>query len=476
VKRQFLIGGIILLCAILLAVVMVTMREDPAEKPPEEVAPLVAVEDIEIRSGALTVNGTGTVQAREEVTLTSELAGKLTYVNPDLRAGQFVRKGAVLFRIDTDDYKNAVQIARADVEAQRVAVLQAREEVALAKSELRRFEQRGGSDDPFASVDNSDYAARILPPDILTRQARGTENARTRNAAQASGLATRQPQLRSALAALQRARAQLVDAQDRLADTTVRAPFSGIVRSEDVALGSFVQPGQAIGSIVSSAAFEAVIPLSEQKAALIPGLFAGQRGGPIDAAVYSDYGGKRYRWQAYVDRVNSVLNPQTRTIDIFLRIPNPINGGALAVEQTSGQTPVSAAGAPPLLVGGFVTAEIAGIALESYAMLPVSALRPGNKVWLVENGKLRIVEVEIYQRSDDFAYISADQIGSNPVAVTGKLSVATEGMAVRVAKSGAKSLRGNVTQSERKTLQQAANDDDNRKTGAAQKPKTEAAR
>lgn len=475
-KRQFLIGGVILLGAILLAVLMITLREDPAEKPPEEIAPLVEVEALEIRSGALTVNGTGTVQPREEVTLTSEVAGKLTYVNPDLRAGQFVPKGAVLFRIDTADYRNAVQIARADVEAQRVAVLQAREEMALAKSELRRFEQRGGSDGPFASVDKSDYAARILPPDELAKQGSSAGNARGRNPARASGLATREPQLRSALAALQRARAQLVDAQDRLADTTVRAPFSGIVRSEDVAPGSFVQPGQAIGSIVSSAAFEALIPLSEQKAALIPGLFAGQGTGQIDAAVFSDYGGRRYRWQAYVDRVNSVLNPQTRTIDVFLRIPNPINGGALAAEQRSDEASVSATGAPPLLIGGFVTADIAGIPLESYALLPVSALRPGNKVWLVKDGKLRIVEVEIYQRSDDFAYISAEQIGPDPVAVTGKLSVATEGMAVRVAKSAAKSLRGNVSKTEQQTLQQAANDADNRKAGAGRKPKPEAVR
>lgn len=440
-KRQLLIGILILLAAVLVAAVLIAVRDDPEEKPPEDVAPLVQVAPVELRTGNLTVDGAGTVAAREEVTLAAEVAGKLTYVNPGLRAGQFVQKGAVLFRIDTADYVNAVQIAQADVAAQRVAVLQAREEVALAQSELERFRRRGGAGDPFASVDESDYAARILPPDQLTRERQRT--APPRDMERASGLATRRPQLRSAIAGLQRAQARLVDAQNALADTTVRAPFSGIVRSEDAALGGFVQPGQALGSIVSSAVFEAVIPMSEQKAALIPGLFGRGAGGQIEASVFSEYGGKRYRWQAYVDRVNSVLNPQTRTIDVFLRIPNPINGGAIAAAQNDGAEPqVARTSAPPLLVGSFVQAQINGIALDEYVVIPVSALRPGDKIWLVRGGKLDIVDVEIFQRGDDTVYISSEGLRTGDMIVVGKLGVATQGMKVRSAKVDARRESG----------------------------------
>jgi len=438
VHRQRVIGGLILLAAIVIAALLILLRSGPEEKPPEENVPLVQAERLEIRSGNLMVQGAGTVRAREELTLSAEVAGKLVYVNPELREGQRVVRGATLFRIDTSDYRNAVQTAQADVASQNVAVMQAREEVTLAKAELARFEQRGVNSSAYASVDSSDYAARILPPDALVKN-QASNNQQSATAGQTNGLATREPQLQSARAGLRRAQAQLSDAQTALKRTTVRAPFSGVVRSEDIALGSYVAPGQSLGTMVGTADFEAVIPLSESEAALIPELWR-PGSNRIEASVYSDYGGTRYRWQAFVDRANSVLNPQTRTIDVFLRIPNPLRGGAPAIVQKEGQKSAGASGAPPLFVGSFVDADITGRALDQYAVLPLAALRPGNQIWLVRDGRLRIVKVEIFQRTDTQALINTAGLGNKPVVIFGALKTATDGQRVRISEDRKKAV------------------------------------
>lgn len=436
--RQRVIGGLILLAAMLIAALLIFLRADPEEKPPEENIPLVQAEPLEIRSGNLMVQGAGTVRAREELTLSAEVAGKLVYVNPGLREGQRVARGATLFRIDTSDYRNAVQTAQADVASQNVAVMEAHEEVALAKAELDRFEKRGAGSSAYASVDGSDYAARILPPDALAQNqgdnGQGGRGQQPSAGSATNGLATREPQLQSARAGLRRAQAQLSDAQTALKRTTVRAPFSGVVRSEDIALGSYVAPGQALGSMVGTADFEAVIPLSESEAALIPALWR-PGSNRIEASVYSNYGGKRYRWQAYVDRANSVLNPQTRTIDVFLRIPNPLRGGAPATTKKEGQDSATASSAPPLFVGSFVDAEITGRVVDQYAALPLAALRPGNQIWLVRDGRLRIVKVDILQRTDTEALISATGLGAKPVVILSALKTATNGQRVKVAEA-----------------------------------------
>lgn len=430
--RQRVIGGLILLAAIAISALLIFLRGEPEEKPTEENIPLVQAESLEIRSGNLMVQGAGTIRAREELTLSAEVAGKLVYVNPSLREGQTVARGATLFRIDTSDYRNAVQTAQADVASQNVAVMEAREEVALAKAELNRFQQRSAESSDYASVDSSDYAARILPPEALVKN-QSAKAQQTAGGATPNGLATREPQLQSARAGLRRAQAQLSDAQTALKRTTVRAPFSGVVRSEDIALGSYVAPGQSLGSMVGTADFEAVIPLSESEAALIPALWR-PGSNRIEASVYSDYGGTRYRWQAFVDRANGVLNPQTRTIDVFLRIPNPLRGGAPAVVQKEGQKSAGASSAPPLFVGSFVDAEITGRALDKYAVLPLAALRPGNQIWLVRDGKLHIVKVDIFQRTDTQALIGTAGLGEKPVVILGTLKTATEGQQVRIAK------------------------------------------
>lgn len=424
-----IVGG-----ALVIAALLILIRPSPDERPPDQRAPLVQVVPAEIRSGRLTVNGAGTVRAREELVLAAEVPGKLVYVSPNLIEGRAVSRGEILFRIDPTDYRNQVSSARADVAQQGVAVLEAQEEATLAEREFARFQQREAqrAPNPFAGVDADDFAAQILPPDRLTSntpQARADASP----SGEANSLTLRIPQLQAARAALQRARAQLGDAQVALGRTTVRAPFAGLVRSESAARGSYVSPGQALAEIVASETFDVIVPLTQREAALIPNLWR-PGGARIEASIYSDYGGRRYRWQAYVDRADPVLNPETRTIDVFLRVPNPMQRGQLAAEQTDGEAgseSTSGAIGPPLLVGSFVQAEIDGLALTQYAAVPVAAVRPGNQIWLVRDGRLRIVNVEIIQRTDSEIFVRAEPLGDSPMVVLGDIGVATDGMRVR---------------------------------------------
>ena len=108
-----IIGG-----AILIAFLLVILRSAPEERPPDQSAPLVQTVPAEIRTGRLTVAGSGTVRAREELVLAAEVPGKLVYVSPNLIEGRSVRRGEILFRIDPTDYRNQVATARADVAQQ----------------------------------------------------------------------------------------------------------------------------------------------------------------------------------------------------------------------------------------------------------------------------------------------------------------------------------------------------------------------
>ncbi len=416
-----LIGG-----AIVLAALMIMLRPEPVEQERVEQAPLVETAVFTAASGPLLVQGAGTVQPREEVTIGAEVSGRLTFVNGNFREGSVVGAGTILFRIDTSDYRNRVRTAQADVAAQDVAVLQAKQEVTIAEAELERFAQRRASGSSLATVvDVDDYASRILPPAGMPKGDRATPASN-----EPSQLATREPQLRSARAARERAAANLADARLLLSRTSVSAPFGGIVRSETAAVGTLVQAGQALGSIVSTASYEVRVSLTEAEAALIPGLLR-SNGSRIPASVYTDFGGLTYRWEAFVDRADGILDPETRTIDVFLRVPNPLGGGRLV---TSGEEAAAASRAPPLLLGSFVRAEITGTSLTSFAAIPAEALRSGNTIWVVRGGKLRILPVRVIQRTDDTAYIATPSLATGGRLVTSNLRTPTEGMPVRMNK------------------------------------------
>lgn len=433
-SRQAKMALAVLGIAILIAVLMIALRPVPEELPRDDRAPLVSAIAFKQETGPLAVLGSGTVQARDEVTVGAEVAGRLVSVNSAFREGSQVGAGATLFRIDPADYRNQVRSAQADVAAQDVAVMQAREEADIAKDELRRFASRQDQRSLLSPmIDENDYASRIKVPHSMADEAA----AASQNAGQTTPparLATREPQLRSARAARERADAQLASARLALGRTSVRAPFTGIVRSETAATGKLVQPGQELGSIVSTASFEVRVSLTEDEAALIPGLLNSGRA-RIPASVFFDYGGITYRWSAFVDRADAILDAATRTIDVFLRVPNPLRGG---VRQGKG----TGEAAPPLLIGSFVRAEITGASSASFAAIPAQALRPGNEIWVVRGGKLLILPIRVIQRTDTLAYVTTPTLSQGGQIVTSPLRAPVNGMAVRIDRPKTAQVKG----------------------------------
>jgi len=435
-SRQVILALAVLGGAILIAVLMVTLRPSPEEQERVEQAPLVETVAFEQSSGPLEVRGSGTVQPRETVTVGAEVSGRLVYVNPVFQEGRIVPRGATLFRVNPVDYQNQVRTARADVAAQDVAVLQAREEVTIARDELERFAQRQSTRDVLqAGIDPDDYAARILPPTMLAQQAFGGAlgaggSASSPDRSSPSRLATREPQLRSAQAARERAAANLEAAQLSLSRTRISAPFGSLVQEESAAVGTLVQPGQVLCTLVATDAFEVRVALTESEAALIPGLLSANSP-RIPASVTFDFGGITYQWDAFVDRADPILDPQTRTIDVFLQVPAPLRGGRPVdgMQDGAGDAPSG----PPLLLGSFVDARITGDARVPFAQIPIEALRPGNEIWVVRDGRLRILPVRIIQRADTVAYVTTPSLAAGGRIVTSNVRAPTDGMRVRVA-------------------------------------------
>ena len=384
--RNLLLAAAVFLGFAVVAVLMVLFRPDPPAAPTPSRVPYVSVAPARAGAGPIPVHGAGTVRPRAEVEVAAQVAGKVAWVDPAFQSGGRVRRGQVLFRVEDADYQNRVRQARANVAAQQVALLQAQEEVRIARSEYERFRRR--------------------------RAGAGVAEAE-----EASPLALREPQLAATRAALARDSAALADAELALSRTEVRAPFGGIVRSESVAPGRFVAPGQAVGRLYAADAVEVVVPLADADASLLPGLWelrAGDGDRRMAARVFARFGDGSRSWAGYVDRAETALDERTRTVHVIVRVPGPFRGGG-----------------PPLLVGQFVDARIDGGAAEPWFALPRPALRAGDEVWAVrDDSAIAVVPVRVLQRPEDSVLVTGDLRPGESVVVGG-ISFATEGMIVR---------------------------------------------
>ena len=401
----WLVAGAILVGASGLAVFLVSQRPEPERRPPPSRVPFAITAPARAGEGAIPVFGAGTVRARAEVDVAAEVSGKVVWVDPAFESGGRVREGQVLFRLDDVDYRSAVKKARANVALQRVEVLKAREEAQVARKQYEQFKER---------------------------------QAESGAASEASPLALWQPQLEAAEAALARDAATLAETELNLARTAVKAPFSGVVRTESVDVGQFVAAGRGVARLYASDAVEVVVPLPDSDAALIPGLWdlrAGDGNREVAVHVLADYGGRRYVWDGYVDRVEGVLDEQTRTLDVIVRVPAPYGSGMPEAGGSEGSDADPEAGGPPLLVGKFVDVELEGVAPDAWVTVRRPALRPGNEVWAVRDGKVTIVPVTVLQRADDEVYVTG-ALQPGDAVIVGGLQIATEGMAVRSGAAG----------------------------------------
>ncbi|HKJ76252.1 MAG TPA: efflux RND transporter periplasmic adaptor subunit [Gammaproteobacteria bacterium] len=361
------------------------MKSAPKASRKAAEPPARLVETVPARMGdhPTPVTAMGSVRAAQEATLYPEVAGRIVAVGDNFIPGGRVAKGELLLRLQDADYRLAVRQREAKV-AQAEAAL----EREFGQQEVARREYQLLGED--------------LPPE---------ERA----------LVLRRPQLASAKADLAEAKAALDQARLDLSRTEVRAPFDGVITGRSVALGSRVTTGTAMLTLVATDTFWVRVDL------------------PVDALkwleVPEDDGGKgttvtlrRSDWPQGEHRTGRVLRlipsleREARLAQLLVAVPDP-----LAQEADN-------RGKPRLLVNDYVEATLAGRTLEGVVALDRALLRGGDRVWILEDGKLVIREVEVAFRGPSKVLIAAGVEDGDEVVAT-ELATPVPGMALRTAEA-----------------------------------------
>jgi RND family efflux transporter MFP subunit len=313
--------------------------------------------------------------------LVAEVAGRITWVSPNLAAGGFFEEGELLARIDASDYELAVE--RADA-----ALARASSELALARTHLER--RRGLAERGVASAAALDEAVN-------------TE--------------------RVATAAVRDARALLRQARRDLERSRILAPFAGRVREKRVDVGQFVGRGAPVARIYAVDYAEVRLPIPDQEAAFVDLPIdyrgeAGERGGP-EVRLRARFAGRDYTWTGTIVRTEGEIDPRTRMIQTVARVEDPYGRSAQLKR-------------PPLAVGMFVKAEIAGRLLEDVVLLPRSALRGRDQVVIVDSeDRLRLRHVEVLREQRETVVIDGGLAPGDRVCTT-PLETVDQGTEVKV--------------------------------------------
>lgn len=311
---------------------------NPPKTEMKEVKPAyVQVEGTRLKrtSYPVIVTSQGMVQPRTQTTLLPEVTAKIVETSPNFKAGGFFEKGEVLLKLDPVDYETAVVVAKATV-AQAESMLA--EESAKAEQALENWKALGRTGEPGA-------------------------------------LALRKPQLAKAQADVAAAKAQVLKAERDLERTSIRAPFAGQVLDQLVDVGQLVSTGTNLAKVFAVDYVEIRLPLPEREMRFLslPENYRGVSASEIPASTVVQLkavvNGRLATWPGTIVRVEGAMDASTRQV--------------IAVAQVNDPYAKREDGLPPLKVGQFVEAEVAGETLKDVFVIPRGAVRAGNEIILI---------------------------------------------------------------------------------------------
>lgn len=372
--KKLLIPAAVVMVSIFAA--MTLMATAPKLEPDAaEPTPLaVRVTTVSAAPMRLTVSSQGTVGPSTESQLIPEVPGRVVWMSPALVAGGYFKAGDALLRLDDKDLAATAARARANLTRSQ------------ADHQHSRFEYRR-----LRSLGERDLASRSQLENGLRAY-------------------------RIAAAALQDAQVAFQQAQRDLERSEILAPFTGLVRSEQVDIGQVISRGAPIATIYATDVVEVRLPLADRQLAFL-NLPIGHRGNLPEGqrapvTLSAEYGGKTLSWSGEITRTEAEIDMRSRMVHVVARV-------------------VNAGEATPLPVGLFVNAEIEGMLAQGIYDLPRNALHPGNRVLIVDdNDRLAyraVIPLRLYR---DRVLIEGGLADGERVCVS-PLQTVIEGMRVR---------------------------------------------
>ena len=430
--------------------VLLSLKEPAA--PVDRVAPPPLVEVVPVLSdaGGVTLDADGVAVPYREIAVSAEVGGRVVEMSEDCRSGRYVAAGQVLLKIDPQTY---------ELEKKRLAA-----EVRAAGSSL---------DELAVQIKNAEASVRLAAKDVELAQ---NETARQENLRQTGGggtvtaveqarrnelqakdkLQTAANQFRALTSQKERLEVQkelaetnLERAELDLARTSVAAPTGGVIVSTNVERDGYVRAGDPLFTVEDTGKAEVATNLRPKTLAWVlahPPPGTAPNPDAADAGAYAlpslpvtveyDLLGTTYTWDGVLSRAEGAgIDERTRTVPVRVTVDDPRAVSRRAADGAGDAGSLPVAGPRALVRGMYVTIALHTDPDDPLLQVPEVALRPGNRVWAVRDGKLEILTVPVAAMVDDTALVPPGGGGlrAGDRLVVTPLPAAVPGMKVRVA-------------------------------------------
>ncbi len=250
----------------------------------------------------------------------------------------------------------------------------------------------------------------------------------------------------------------------RQSQSSLKAPFDGVVQLKNVDLGQYVNPGTQLATLIGSDHAEVVIDLPMSRLEWLPkqlpnelpanskekvakqSTITNQYQLPAEISLAGISSASA--WPAVVKRQLLELTPRGMMVQLIAEVKDPFQL-KISLEQNNKEISVNGAVIKkietfkkdipekeeffkiPLFIGSFVDVKIPGRQLTDVVQIPAKALRDRDTVWVVVNKQLQIRNVKIAHIDLDNVYISGGVTIGEKIVIS-PIKGASKGLKVRI--------------------------------------------
>ena len=370
---RWLVPFLVLGCSYAAFSAITTSTEENTSLRSSKASPIVKVSKVQSGDHSVVITGHGEIVPVEVTQLSAQVSGEVISWHPNFVVGGIVKRGEVLFTLESDNYQAAVLQAEANVASARAALIEEQAQADVAQKQAKR-----------------------LPKSQVTE------------------LYLRKPQLLSAEAKVKSSLADLKRARRDLENCNIVAPYDALVVSRELGVGQFVAAGTNVATLNNIESGEIHIPIAGFDSAFIPDDFIGREASiTLQGVLAIERTGR-------LERDLGVVDSSTRMTNIIVSLRDPYS-------MKSDETPIK--------FGSYVEVKFIGKKLEHIYRLPQEIVN-NRKVWVVnDNNVLEPRVVNVLRAEKDFMLINKGLRDNDQVVLTVP-DYPQEGLQVEVATPG----------------------------------------
>jgi len=331
ILRQIIISlvGILIIAAGFFGKQKMAANKKPEPEKEVRAIPAVFTQKVKNGSSPISITASGNLSARDRIEIFSEVQGIFDFSSNQFKPGVYYKKGAVLMRLNSDEFRANLRAQKSTLYNQIVALL----------PDLR-------FDYPDAFQKWQDYVTSFDVEQILKPLPQSTSD---------------KEKLFIAGRNINSTWFNVKNIEERLTKYTIYAPFNGVLTEANIDKGALVRAGQKLGEFISPNIYELEVAVNSSYADLL------KTGNSVTLNNIE----RTKTWNGKVNRLNSLIDPNTQTIQAFIRV--------------SGKG---------LREGMYLEADLTAKNEENTFEVSRKLITDNNKLFVLENEKLVLKEID----------------------------------------------------------------------------------